>query len=71
VTDPAFADQTEFVGSVYDELEAKVLAEEHRWAFKRDGTRWRRVVASPKPIRVVEVGTADDLLRSGATVILA
>jgi len=69
--DPAFADPTKFVGSTYDELEAKALAEEHGWTFKRDGESWRRVVASPAPVRVVEVGTADDLLRRGATVVLA
>lgn len=69
--DPAFADPTKFVGSVYDELEAKVLAQEHDWAFKRDGDTWRRVVASPTPLRLVEVDTADALLRSGTTVVLA
>jgi len=69
--DPAFADPTKFVGSVYDEIEAKELAEEHGWTFSRDGDRWRRVVASPAPCRVVEVTTADELLRQGATVVLA
>ena len=69
--DPAFADPTKFVGSVYDELEAKELARVHDWTFKRDGDSWRRVVASPAPRRIVEVGTADHLLRSGITVVLA
>jgi carbamate kinase len=69
--DPAFANPTKFVGSVYDELEATTLATKHDWAFARDGDAWRRVVASPAPVRVVETGTADLLLRSGVTVVLA
>ncbi len=69
--DPAFADPTKFVGSMYDDVEAKELAEEHGWVFKQDGAGWRRVVASPAPQRVVEVETADWLLRRGVTVVLA
>jgi carbamate kinase len=69
--DPAFTEPTKFVGSVYDEVEAKELASEHGWTFAQDGDRWRRVVASPAPRRVLETGTADLLLRSGVTVVLA
>ena len=69
--DPAFANPTKFVGSVYDELEAKTLATEHDWTFARDGEAWRRVVASPAPVRVVETATAELLLRNGVMVVLA
>lgn len=69
--DPAFASPTKFVGSVYTEDEAKVVAAEHDWVFARDGADWRRVVASPLPRRIVETETADLLLRRGVTVILA
>ncbi len=69
--DAAFAIPTKFVGSVYDELEAKTLATEHDWTFARDGEAWRRVVASPAPVRVVETDTAELLLSSGVTVVLA
>ena len=69
--DAAFAVPTKFVGSVYDELEAKTLATEHYWTFARDGEAWRRVVASPAPVRVVETATAELLLRNGVTVVLA
>ncbi len=69
--DPAFAHPTKFVGSVYGEREAKALTAEHDWTFARDGEAWRRVVASPAPVRVVETATADLLLRSGVTVVLA
>jgi carbamate kinase len=69
-TDTAFADPTKFVGSVYDEAESRTLATEHGWTFARDGQHWRRVVASPTPVRVVEIATADLLLHSGVTVVL-
>lgn len=69
--DPAFAAPTKFVGSVYTEDEAKQLGVEHDWTFARDGEKWRRVVASPLPQRVVESETADLLLRHGVTVVLA
>ena len=68
---PAFANPTKFVGSVYDELEAKTLATEHDWTFARDGEAWRRVVASPAPVRVVETAIAELLLRNGVLVVLA
>ena len=71
VDDPAFAAPTKFVGSVYTEDEAKQLGVVHNWTFARDGDKWRRVVASPLPQRVVESGTADLLLRQGVTVVLA
>ena len=71
VDDPAFATPTKFVGSVYSEEEAGRLSTEHDWTFARDGDRWRRVVASPLPQRVVEVDTADLLLSHGVTVVLA
>jgi carbamate kinase len=71
VDDPAFGTPTKFVGSVYTENEAHHLGQEYDWTFARDGEKWRRVVASPLPQRVVESETADLLLRHGVTVILA
>src|SRR5437773_3976783 len=46
-SDPAFAAPTKFVGPVYDEPTARDLAAERGWTVAADGTRWRRVVASP------------------------
>src|SRR6476469_6236495 len=51
--DPAFDSPTKFVGSWDDEPEAKALATEHGGTFAEDGDRWRRVVASPVPRRIV------------------
>ena len=45
--DPAFRDPTKFVGPVYDQSEADMLAAEKGWVFKQDGNKWRRVVPSP------------------------
>jgi carbamate kinase len=69
--DPAFGNPTKFVGEVYDEAEAKKLAEERGWTVKQDGDKWRRVVGSPKPQRVVETRLIRLLLNSGAIVVCA
>jgi carbamate kinase len=71
VRDPAFDNPTKFVGSVYTEEEATLVAKEHDWNVAPDGPGWRRVVASPLPQRIVETETAHLLLRSGVTVVLA
>ncbi len=53
--DPAFSNPTKFVGSYYTEDEAKRLEEERGWILKRDPRGgYRRVVPSPKPIRIME-----------------
>ncbi|GLU49461.1 carbamate kinase [Nocardiopsis ansamitocini] len=64
--DPAFRDPTKFVGPVYDRAEARRLAAERGWVVKPDGDRWRRVVPSPRPRRVVETRLIRLLLDSGA-----
>jgi carbamate kinase len=67
--DPAFAAPTKFVGRTYDHREAEKLAGEHGWAIAADGSRWRRVVPSPTPRRIVEQDTIGRLLDSGTLVI--
>jgi carbamate kinase len=69
--DPAFGDPTKFVGSVYDRAQGHELARNNGWTVRKDGAGWRRVVASPRPVRIVEIDTAALLLRSGVTVVLA
>lgn len=68
--DPAFQDPTKFVGSVYDESQARELAEAGGWTVKQDGAGWRRVVASPRPSGIVEIEIARSLLEQGTTVVL-
>lgn len=69
--DPAFADPTKFVGEVYTEEEAQLLAKKRGWTVKPDGDKWRRVVGSPKPQRVVETRLIRLLLESGSIVVCA
>src|SRR6476646_2318248 len=71
VNDPAFADPAKFVGEVYDEQEARALAAARGWTVKPDGDRWRRVVGSPRPQRVIETRLIRLLLESGAIVVCA
>ena len=54
--DPAFQKPTKPIGPFYTEEEAKAVADEKGWVMKEDAGRgWRRVVASPKPIKIVEI----------------
>ncbi len=70
-SDPAFASPTKFVGPVYQEKEALDLAAERGWTVRRDGAAWRRVVASPEPLELVELPLIKVLLDSGALVVCA
>ena len=69
--DPAFENPTKFVGPVYEEAEAKRLAEEKGWVVKPDGRMWRRVVPSPLPKRIFEIRPIKWLLEKGTVVICA
>jgi carbamate kinase len=69
--DPGFAHPTKFVGPVYDEAELRTIADERGWTISPDGDRWRRVVASPKPVRIVETPAIRLLLEAGALVVCA
>ncbi|MGD9996740.1 MAG: carbamate kinase [Ilumatobacteraceae bacterium] len=67
--DPAFGRPTKFVGPTYDETTAYRLATERAWVVAPDGGSWRRVVASPEPVRVVEVEVLRRLVDAGVLVI--
>ena len=69
--DPGFKNPTKFIGPVYGEAEAKRLQSEKGWVMKQDGDKWRRVVASPLPKRIFEMGPIKWLLEKGAVVIAA
>ena len=70
--DPAFKNPTKPIGQFYKENEAKALAKQNGWIVKEDAGRgWRRVVASPKPIDIVEKKSILDLAKDGAIVIAA
>lgn len=67
--DPAFAEPTKFVGPVYDADAAATLASEHGWTMKRDGPWLRRVVPSPRPLRIFESRAIGYLLERGCVVV--
>ena len=69
--DPGFRHPTKFVGPVYEKDEADRLATEKGWVVKADGPKWRRVVPSPLPRRIVEIRPIKWLLEHGTIVICA
>ena len=69
--DPAFAHPAKPIGPVYSHLEAYNMELQHHWRFAADGVFMRRVVASPRPLRVLEQATIGRLLEQGTLVIAA
>ncbi|NYS49231.1 carbamate kinase [Streptococcus danieliae] len=70
--DPAFENLSKPIGPFYSEEEAKAEAEKTGATFKEDSGRgWRKVVASPKPIGIKEIGSIRSLLEAGGLVIAA
>ncbi len=69
-TDPAFANPTKPIGPFYTEEEAKILEAEKNYTMREDAGRgWRRVVASPIPRKIVEIGPIKQLWDS--TIVIA
>lgn len=50
--DPAFQKPSKPVGPVYSKEEADKIAAEKGWAMAPDNDKYRRVVASPKPVNI-------------------
>lgn len=70
--DAAFKNPSKPIGQFYSEKEAKILAKKNGWTVKEDAGRgWRRVVASPKPVDIVEKKAILDLVEDGTIVIAA
>ena len=70
--DAAFDKPTKPIGQFYTEKEAKTLAKAKDWVVKEDAGRgWRRVVASPKPIDIVEKKAITAMVEDGIIVIAA
>lgn len=70
--DPAFNKPEKPVGMFYSKEEAEKIEQEKGYTFTEDSGRgYRRVVPSPKPIKIVELGLIKDLLNSGNIVIAA
>jgi carbamate kinase len=70
--DPAFTHPTKPIGSWFNPEEARDLQAREGWAMVEDSGRgWRRVVASPRPKRIVELEAVAALVRQGFIVIAA
>ena len=67
--DPAFSNPAKPIGPFYTEEEARALEKEKGYVMKEDAGRgWRRVVASPEPLEIVEIDTIKTLWDSTITV---
>ncbi len=69
--DPAFGKPTKFVGPVYEKEEAETRAKAAGWSIAADGAKWRRVVASPKPVEIPDLRVISLLLNQDVIVICA
>ncbi len=71
--DPAFKEPTKPVGAFFLREEAELLARANNWVIKEDPRKrgWRRVVASPKPLEIVNKKIVKDLVKKGTIVIAA
>ncbi len=73
--DAAFKNLTKRVGKIYTKEQADALTKQKGWAFKEEvkdtGSGWRRVVASPKPLSVMNERIIEKLAREGVIVIAA
>jgi len=68
--DPAFTDPSKPVGAFYTKREAAELQRTLGWAMREDAGRgFRRLVASPKPVEIIEQPEVERLLGSGSVVI--
>jgi carbamate kinase len=69
-SDSAFEKPTKPIGPFYSKDEASALEREKGWKVVEDSGRgYRRVVPSPRPIRVIESGVIRELAASGVVVI--
>ena len=68
--DPAFKNPTKPIGSFMTEEEAKKMVAERGYNVVEDAGRgYRRVVASPQPVAIVELDTIRSLIETGNVVI--
>ena len=71
-TDPSFSNPTKPIGSFMSEDVAMEHKNKDGWNVVEDAGRgWRRVVASPKPVSIIELETIRCLLDNGVIVVAA
>ena len=70
--DSAFSKPTKPIGKFYTFEESEILKKEKGWAIIFDANRgYRRVVASPKPVDIVEKNIISSLLKDDSNIIIA
>ncbi len=70
--DPAFGAPTKPIGPTIPEARARQLTRHEGWSVSETGTgRFRRVVPSPQPRRIVEASQISSLLGDGCVVVAA
>jgi carbamate kinase len=67
--DPAFAQPTKPIGSFLTEAEAQQFQAEGWQVMEDAGRGWRRMVASPTPLAIIEEESINQLLDAGSIVI--
>ena len=68
--DPAFANPDKPIGSFLTEEVARQLAAQLGWSVMQEGNRgWRRAIASPQPVRIIEAPIIERLAREGVLII--
>jgi carbamate kinase len=71
IGDPAFERPTKPIGPIYPDDVAETLRRQRGWQLARDGDGWRRVVPSPEPLEILELGALEILVRADAVVVCA
>jgi carbamate kinase len=70
--DPAFENPSKPVGPYFTAYRANLLMQEQGWQMVEDAGRgWRKVVPSPQPKRILDVGVIKRLVEGGAVVVAA
>lgn len=68
--DPAFQNPSKPIGKFVDAEQAKKMEESFSYIMKEDSGRgYRRVVASPKPVEIIEIETIRTMVNAGNLVI--
>ncbi len=70
--DPAFQNPTKRIGATYSPEQAKMLEVQKGWTFresKKTGNGLRRVVPSPIPKKILNLGLIEELARKGNIII--
>lgn len=70
--DPAFKRPTKPIGPFFTRYRAEALERDLGWTMREDAGRgWRHVVASPRPLRILNIDTIRHMLGTASVVIAA